>query len=33
ADSGEGYASRSNAVEAVTGVKRNAPGAEERTVE
>ena len=33
ADSGEGYASRSNAVEAVTGVKRNAPGAGERTVE
>jgi uncharacterized protein YegP (UPF0339 family) len=33
ADSGEGYASRSNAVEAVTGVKRNAPGAEEETVE
>ena len=28
ADSGEGYASRSNAVEAVTGVKRNAPGAD-----
>ncbi|SMO56906.1 YegP family protein [Halorubrum cibi] len=33
ADSGEGYASRSNAVEAVTGVKRNAPGAGEETVE
>ncbi|OYR82774.1 hypothetical protein DJ71_11365, partial [Halorubrum sp. E3] len=28
ADSGEGYASRSNAVEAVTRVKANAPGAE-----
>ncbi|WP_096592620.1 HVO_2922 family protein [Halorubrum ezzemoulense] len=28
ADSGEGYASRSSAVEAVTGVKANAPGAE-----
>jgi len=28
ADSGEGYASRSNAVEAVTQVKANAPGAE-----
>jgi uncharacterized protein YegP (UPF0339 family) len=28
ADSGQGYASRSNAVEAVTGVKRNAPGAD-----
>jgi len=33
ADSGEGYASRSNAVEGVTGVKRNAPGAETETVE
>ncbi|WP_066412852.1 YegP family protein [Halorubrum aethiopicum] len=33
ADCGEGYASRSNAVEAVTGVKRNAPGAAEETVE
>ncbi|MFC5278414.1 HVO_2922 family protein [Halorubrum rubrum] len=33
ADSGEGYASRSNAVEAVTGVKRNAPGADEEAVE
>ncbi|QKY16738.1 DUF1508 domain-containing protein [Halorubrum sp. CBA1229] len=32
ADSGEGYASRSNAVEAVTGVKANAPGAGEETV-
>ena len=32
ADSGEGYASRSNAVEAVTGVKENAPGAGEETV-
>ena len=28
ADGGEGYASRSNAVEAVTRVKANAPGAE-----
>ena len=33
ADSGEGYASRSNAVEGVTGVKANAPGAEAETVE
>ena len=33
ADSGEGYASRSNAVEAVTKVKRNAPGAGEETVD
>ncbi|WP_123619987.1 HVO_2922 family protein [Halorubrum sp. CSM-61] len=33
ADSGEGYVSRSNAVEAVTSVKRNAPGAEAETVE
>ncbi|EMA60193.1 HVO_2922 family protein [Halorubrum lipolyticum] len=33
ADSGEGYASRSNAVEAVTGVKANAPGAAAETVE
>jgi len=32
ADSGEGYASRSNAVEAVTKVKANAPGAGEETV-
>ena len=32
ADSGEGYASRSNAVDAVTGVKANAPGAGEETV-
>ena len=32
ADSGEGYASRSNAVEAVTTVKTNAPGAGEETV-
>ena len=32
ADSGEGYASRSNAVEAVTKVKANAPGADEETV-
>ncbi|MUW13704.1 DUF1508 domain-containing protein [Halorubrum sp. CBA1125] len=32
-DSGEGYASRSNAVEAVTGVKRNAPGADAAEVE
>ncbi|WP_144798352.1 HVO_2922 family protein [Halorubrum depositum] len=32
ADSGEGYASRSNAVEAVTRVKANAPGAGEETV-
>ncbi|MES3160681.1 MAG: DUF1508 domain-containing protein [Halorubrum sp.] len=31
ADSGEGYASRAGAVEAVTGVKRNAPGADEAT--
>lgn len=29
ADSGEGYASRSNAVEAVTSVKGNAPNADE----
>ncbi|OYR88128.1 hypothetical protein DJ71_05105, partial [Halorubrum sp. E3] len=28
ADSGQGYASRSNAVEGITSVKRNAPGAE-----
>ncbi len=33
ADSGEGYASRSNAVEAVTKVKANAPGAETETVD
>ncbi len=33
ADSGEGYASRSNAVDAVTGVKRNAPGAGAETAE
>ena len=33
ADSGEGYASRSNAVEAVTGVKENAPSAGEETTE
>ncbi|OYR58706.1 YegP family protein [Halorubrum halodurans] len=33
ADSGQGYASRANAVEAVTGVKRNAPGADAETVE
>ncbi|WP_050033302.1 HVO_2922 family protein [Halorubrum halophilum] len=33
ADSGEGYASRSNAVEGVTSVKRNAPGAEAETVD
>ena len=33
ADSGEGYASRSNAVEAVTSVKRNAPGAENEVAE
>ncbi|MFO8116257.1 MAG: YegP family protein [Halorubrum sp.] len=32
ADSGEGYASRSNAVEAVTRVKATAPGAGEETV-
>ena len=32
-DSGEGYNSRSAAVDAVTGVKKNAPGAEEETVE
>ncbi len=32
ADSGQGYASRSNAVEGVTTVKRNAPGAEAETV-
>ena len=33
ADSGDGYASRSNAVEAVTGVKENAPSAGEETTE
>jgi uncharacterized protein YegP (UPF0339 family) len=33
ADSGQGYASRSNAVEGVTSVKRNAPGAAAETVE
>jgi len=33
ADSGQGYASRSNAVEGVTSVKRNAPGAEAETVD
>ena len=33
ADSGEGYASRSNAVEAVTSVKANAPGADEEMAE
>jgi uncharacterized protein YegP (UPF0339 family) len=33
ADSGQGYGSRSNAVEAVTGVKANAPGAAAETVE
>ncbi|EMA68050.1 HVO_2922 family protein [Halorubrum kocurii] len=33
ADSGEGYASRSNAVDGVTSVKANAPGAEAETVE
>ncbi|GAB6879942.1 hypothetical protein JCM17823_22160 [Halorubrum gandharaense] len=33
ADSGEGYASRSGAVEAVTGVKEYAPGADAETVE
>jgi len=32
ADSGEGYASRSGAVDGVTSVKRNAPGAGEETV-
>ncbi|OYR48215.1 hypothetical protein DJ74_11210 [Halorubrum sp. Ea8] len=32
ADSGQGYASRSNAVEAVTNLKTNAPGAGEETV-
>jgi len=32
ADSGEGYGSRSGAVEGVTSVKRNAPGAAEETV-
>ena len=31
ADSGQGYASRSNAVEGITTVKRNAPGAEAET--
>ncbi|QLD86036.1 DUF1508 domain-containing protein [Natronomonas halophila] len=29
ADSGEGYSSRSSAQDAVDGVKRNAPGADE----
>ena len=33
ADSGQGYASRSNAVDGVTSVKRNAPGAATETVE
>jgi len=33
ADSGEGYASRSNAVDGVTSVKSNAPGAAAETVE
>jgi len=33
ADSGEGYASRSNAVDGVTSVKKNAPGADTETVE
>ena len=33
ADSGEGYGSRSAVVGAITGVKENAPGADEATVE
>ncbi|WP_424013611.1 HVO_2922 family protein [Halorubrum xinjiangense] len=33
ADSGEGYASRPNAVDGITSVKRNAPGAETETVD
>ncbi|WP_435097564.1 HVO_2922 family protein [Halorubrum sp. N11] len=33
ADSAQGYASRSNAVEGITSVKRNAPGAETETVD